>query len=59
MRFVNSGSKIMELVRSEKPNLAYQYISLQPGAVPGDKAQGAIFASIKTDFRLLSRYLAV
>ena len=49
----------MELVWAEKPNLAYQYISLWPGAVPGDKAQGAIFASIKTDFRLLSRYLAV
>lgn len=49
----------MELVRSEKPNLAYQYIPLRPGAVSGDKARGATFASIKTDFRLLSRYLAV
>lgn len=49
----------MELVRSEKPNLAYQYISLQPGTVSGDKARGATFASFKTDFRLLSRYLAV
>lgn len=49
----------MELVRPEKPNLAYQYIPLRPGAVSGDKARGENFASFKTDFRLLSRYLAV
>ena len=49
----------MELVRAEKPNLAYQYISLQPGDVSAYKARGATFASFKTDFRLLSRYLAV
>lgn len=49
----------MELVWAKKPNLAYQYIPLRPGAVSGDKARGANFASFKTDFRLLSRYLAV